>query len=801
LKRIICFQILFVLIVSIFSSTTLTVKAEQQTTTRFPWTTYKHDLHRSGYTDSPAPQQPTLLWKSEIPEYYYISAPSVANGKVFTGRYALDQTNGYLLWDAAVYDPRLVNVGSSPTVDGGEVYLTTFDGYIYCLCGENGAIIWSYKVGEGEQIYSSPAVTQDKVFVTTTFPGSETGYLYALWKQGTFLWKIEIGESYSSPAISDGVIFVTSYQDVYAISEEGMVIWHSSIYPDIFAEGTATISGDNIILYSITKVIYCFDKSTGELKWQKMIPRPTQIFGYGGGVAVAYGNVYVATFDGEIFALDELTGNDKWDVKVGDSIFTSPSIADGKVFVSSIEYVDGDYGKGKILALDASSGRILWFYEHPDPEVYVPPFFGGWSSPVIADSCIFVGFIGQKIDRPFTREVLCIGGFVALPNVIASWQMIDEPDNLITPGDRVKFQITLRNIGDVDANELILSLSSPSSDVWIAKFEEGKMGGAHPESYTLNLDIYLGSLSTHTSITTYIEVWVKTYSSQDYPWSLYPYYIHGYSWIDDIPVLGEHNIDISIKSESNIIYTSKLEIDVKYPNFSSFYTSEQLYQLKSFLEGSETSPDYPKVNTFHPTNELVKNVMAKAIAFNLIPYGAFYRLNGAADTPYSAIRCIHNWMCAYYLAGGNVPRWSDIEIIQRLMEYKGGDCNQFADLTISLCRSANIPARELLGLTMRRVVGDIWVFWPDVAHVWTEAYVDNRWVQVDPALDLFDNPSGVYYEKSIMFWRPKIPWIGGPWYCKYSDCIVFEEASLLNILVVHRNHLADAEDNPNNYIP
>jgi outer membrane protein assembly factor BamB len=222
------------LAVSIFQHNTV-CKSEEQTT-QFPWTTYKHNFYRSGYTESPAPQQPTLLWKSEISEYFYLSSPSIANGKVFIGKYALDQTSGYLLWDSSLFDPQLVNAGLSPTVESGEVYLTTFDGYIYCLHEENGAPIWSYKVGEGEQIYSCPAVTQDKVFVTTTLFGSETGYLYALWKQqGTFLWKIEIGISYSSPAVLDGIVFVASYQDVYAISEEGNVIWHSSIYPDVFA--------------------------------------------------------------------------------------------------------------------------------------------------------------------------------------------------------------------------------------------------------------------------------------------------------------------------------------------------------------------------------------------------------------------------------------------------------------------------------------------------------------------------------------------------------------------------------------
>ena len=494
MKKIIPFLILFMLSVSIFPYIISSANAEQQNT-RFPWTTYKHDLQRTGYSTSSAPQQPTLLWKSEMPEYYYISAPSIANGKVFIGKYALDQTTGYLLWDSGVYEPRLVNVGSSPTVDGEEVYLTTFDGYIYCLRGENGAIIWSYKVGEGEQIYSCPAVTQDKVFVTTTLPGSETGYLYALWKQGIFLWNIQIGESNSTPAISDGVIFVTSYQDVYAISEEGTIIWHSSIYPDVFAEGTATISGDNIILYSITKTIYCFDKSTGELKWQKMIPRPTHIVGSGGGVAVAYGNVYVATFDGEILALDELTGNDIWDVKVGDSIFTSPSIANGKIYTSSIEYVDGGYGKSKIIALDAFSGAILWTYDYPDPEVYVPPYMlGGWSSPVIADGCIFVGFIGQKIDRPFTKEVLCIGTSNAPTAEIAYYQF---SLGSFTFSDTVSAYVEIKNTGNVEWQFFVeFSVQDPQGSWWTAPYESILLSPSEKKSVKLCWTV--GSLSPFT---------------------------------------------------------------------------------------------------------------------------------------------------------------------------------------------------------------------------------------------------------------------------------------------------------------
>jgi transglutaminase-like putative cysteine protease len=403
-----------------------------------------------------------------------------------------------------------------------------------------------------------------------------------------------------------------------------------------------------------------------------------------------------------------------------------------------------------------------------------------------------------------------IEGFTPIPRLEITWQMIDEPDNLITPGDRVKFRITLENIGDVNANNLILSLYSPNPDIWIAKFEEGKMGGAHPESYKLHLDIYLGPLSTHTSTIIYIEIWVKVYMSQDRPWSPFPglkeeLYKRDYSWIDDLPVLGPHDIIITGTCNGVPSYEGKMTIDINYPDFSSFYTVQQLNNLKPFLQGSETCPDYPKADTFHLDSQLIKDVAAKAVAFSLLQFNATtYRLNGAADTPYQAIKNIYDWLSEYYAIGSDVQRWSDTEIVTNMMNKQFGDCSQISDLTISLCRSVKIPTRKLFGAEMKKV-GPIWVFTfiSSEAHEWAEAYVNDRWVQVDRALRLFDNPLGVYYEHSIMFVHLCIPGLlqGGPWYCKFSDCSAFNTGRITDFLISHKDHFGDAEDNPNNYIP
>ncbi|MEM2760728.1 MAG: hypothetical protein QXQ47_04635 [Candidatus Bathyarchaeia archaeon] len=123
MKKVISLVATFMLFVSSFPLFMSNVKADQYT--NFPWITYKHDFSRSGYTSSPVPQHPTILWKTGVEEYYYLSStPSVAYGKIFIGGYAFDQSSGSLIWDSGVR-----NVYASPTVymdvQAGEIYLTT----------------------------------------------------------------------------------------------------------------------------------------------------------------------------------------------------------------------------------------------------------------------------------------------------------------------------------------------------------------------------------------------------------------------------------------------------------------------------------------------------------------------------------------------------------------------------------------------------------------------------------------------------------------------------------------------------
>lgn len=90
--------------------------------------------------------------------------------------------------------------------------------------------------------------------------------------------------------------------------------------------------------------------------------------------AVIDGTVYIGSRDGNVYALDEETGQLKWKFKTGSWVDSSPAVADGVVYVGSND--------GKLYALDAATGQQLWAYNAEYPVR---------SSPAIADGIIYVG--------------------------------------------------------------------------------------------------------------------------------------------------------------------------------------------------------------------------------------------------------------------------------------------------------------------------------------------------------------------------------------------------------------------------
>jgi outer membrane protein assembly factor BamB len=108
--------------------------------------------------------------------------------------------------------------------------------------------------------------------------------------------------------------------------------------------------------------VYAVSLATGKLKWEYQVNTPEASGPGPNGVAVAGGVVY-GDSPYAAFALNAATGKVLWSdsrlLNSGQGSFEiQPQVADGRVYLASA-YGNGP-GGGVLLALNASSGRVLW---------------------------------------------------------------------------------------------------------------------------------------------------------------------------------------------------------------------------------------------------------------------------------------------------------------------------------------------------------------------------------------------------------------------------------------------------------
>jgi len=127
-------------------------------------------------------------------------------------------------------------------------------------------------------------------------------------------------------------------------------------------------------------IVRAFDLRTNRRLWQyehKNAPVSTACCGPNNrGVAVAGGSIFLGTLDGQLVALDQQTGREKWAVQVGDpaSGYTetmAPLVIGDMVIIGTS---GAEYGiRGFVKAFNTSSGTPVWtWYTLPDPQ------HGGW---------------------------------------------------------------------------------------------------------------------------------------------------------------------------------------------------------------------------------------------------------------------------------------------------------------------------------------------------------------------------------------------------------------------------------------
>jgi hypothetical protein len=212
-------------------------------------------------SNSPAdvPSVSGVAWYRPIEAYISGTTQLVTSGsRVYVatsrGLVVLDAENGGVV---CRFDTELPV--STPTVDGGVVYLPGFDRTLYALNSACG-IQWTF-TGASAGFSANPVVTGGRVYV-----GSRDGRFYAInASNGAQVWAYETGGPImQSAAFADGVLYFASMDMYgYALNTEGGLVWRTpqKLPGEQYSTWWPLVHGNHVIWAAATA--YKYDSSPG----------------------------------------------------------------------------------------------------------------------------------------------------------------------------------------------------------------------------------------------------------------------------------------------------------------------------------------------------------------------------------------------------------------------------------------------------------------------------------------------------------------------------------------------------------
>ena len=284
-------------------------------------------------------------------------------------------------------------------------------------------------------------------------------------------------------------------------------------------EATPIMVDNTLFFTSAYSIVHAVNASTGEELWRydPQVPRDFVRKACCGpinrGVSVYEGNVYVATLDGRLVAVDAGSGAKVWEVDTvidRDRYYTitgAPRTAKGKVFIGN---GGAEFGvRGYVTAYDSATGEQIWRFftvpgdpslpfEHPELELAATTWKGGswwevggggtvWNS-IVYDPEFDQVYLGVGNGAPWTRVIRSPGGGDNL--FLSSIVAVDADTGSMnwyyqtTPGDNWDYtavqDMTLAEM-EVDGKQRKVIMQAPKNGFfYVLDREDGELLRAHP---------------------------------------------------------------------------------------------------------------------------------------------------------------------------------------------------------------------------------------------------------------------------------------------------------------------------------
>jgi outer membrane protein assembly factor BamB/tRNA A-37 threonylcarbamoyl transferase component Bud32 len=217
-----------------------------------------------------------------------------------------------------------------------------------------------------DEVRSSPCISEGVVYV-----GSYDNNLYAVGAlDGSFIWKFPTeGGIASTPFVYKDMVIVGSEDGkLYAISRQlGDQVWSFSTQGCI--RSSALVEYGHCFFGSDDGCLYAVNVQTGTIVWQFQSAGPVR-----SSPLVVGEMVYVGSDDGYVYALDLRSGTTQWKHSTNRRVTSSPTHANNLIYIGSAD--------GHLYAVNARSGWPVWRFR---TRGYV------LSKPLVVGDTVYIG--------------------------------------------------------------------------------------------------------------------------------------------------------------------------------------------------------------------------------------------------------------------------------------------------------------------------------------------------------------------------------------------------------------------------
>lgn len=254
------------------------------------------------------------IWSVNITGTYGFVNAAYDSGKVFVVNFdglmqSFDAASGKPLWSVSL--PGQYAFTSPPTAVNGVVFVggAGNSGTVYAVDETNGNVLWTASVENGD--HSSPAVVPGSVFVSYACPQS---YAFSP-TTGQLQWQYSgpcEGGGGSTPVYHLGKVYV---RDSFFTATNGLILdANTGANVGGFASDTPPAFVGNLAVYLQSGTLRGIDLPSGQVLWS---------FAGDGGLEsaplIVNQTIYIGSSSGLLYALD-LQGNQVWSAQVGASI-------------------------------------------------------------------------------------------------------------------------------------------------------------------------------------------------------------------------------------------------------------------------------------------------------------------------------------------------------------------------------------------------------------------------------------------------------------------------------------------------